>query len=307
MLSIKVWVALLLLAGAVCGQIVPASGIATVNGTANQIVSTPSGSTVTLSLSPTVIVPGTLNVPTNGAASTPPVSLTGTLFTGGSATTTKPLLLIEPSGTTSNNWNTNGTFFGINAASGNTFNFLDLQTAAVRKFRVDGGGGTESVAYTFLDYNTGANLGYMQAAADAVVLFANAADDAGITIDYSTNVFKVRNYDNNADAPITALNVKANGFIASSGTKFTISGCSAGTTVGGATAGTFVSGTTGVCTVVITMNGATGLAAPTGWVCAISNRTTGNLTRQTASSTTTCTVEGTTVTGDILSFSAIGY
>jgi hypothetical protein len=55
---------------------------------------------------------------TNGAASEPPHSLTGTWFTGGSATTTKPQFLIEPAGTTSNNFNIAGTGFGVNAPAG---------------------------------------------------------------------------------------------------------------------------------------------------------------------------------------------
>lgn len=94
----------------------------------------------------------------------------------------------------------------------------------------------------------------------------------------------------------------------SGGTKFTISGCSAGTTVGGATAGTFASGTTGACTVVITMNGATGITAPNGWSCNADDLTTpANLISQSASSTTTCTVTGTTVSGDTISFMAIAF
>jgi len=64
----------------------------------------------------------------NGAASEPPGSFTGTWFTtGGDATTTKPQLLIEPSGTTSTAWSTNGTGLGVNAASGFSGNLLDLQ------------------------------------------------------------------------------------------------------------------------------------------------------------------------------------
>ncbi len=99
--------------------------------------------------------------------------------------------------------------------------------------------------------------------------------------------------------------IKASAYY-SGGTTFTASGCSNGTLVGGATAGTFVSGTTGACTVTITMgNSAT---APTGWHCAAANRTTGaNLMQQTASTTTTCTISGTTVTSDVISFFAIGY
>ena len=55
---------------------------------------------------------------TNGAASAPPMSLTGTWFTGGTSTTTKPQFLIEPAGTTSTSWNTAGTGLGVNAPSG---------------------------------------------------------------------------------------------------------------------------------------------------------------------------------------------
>ena len=63
----------------------------------------------------------------NGAASTPPVVLTGTWFTGGTNTTTKPALLIEPAGTTSAAWSTSGTGLGVNAPSGFTGRLLDLQ------------------------------------------------------------------------------------------------------------------------------------------------------------------------------------
>ena len=91
--------------------------------------------------------------------------------------------------------------------------------------------------------------------------------------------------------------------IISGGTKFTISGCSAGTTVGGATAGTFASGTTGSCTVVITLP-----TAPTGYACAASDQTTpANLISQSANSTSSCTLTGTTVSGDVIAFSARGF
>lgn len=113
--------------------------------------------------------------------------------------------------------------------------------------------------------------------------------------------------DGTTAAPLSAQKVTSNG-VFSNGTKFTISGCSAGTTVGGATAGQFASGTTGACTVVITMNGATGLTAPNGWSCAAANLTTpANIFQQAATSTTTCTVTGTTVSGDTIIFHAIGY
>ena len=67
------------------------------------------------------------------------------------------------------------------------------------------------------------------------------------------------------------------------------------------------SGTTGACTVVITINGATGLTAPNGWVCHAEDLTTpANLISQSACATT-CTVTGTTVSGDTISFLAMGF
>lgn len=66
------------------------------------------------------------NLSTNGAASNPPLDLTGTWFSGGTSTTTKPQLLIEPAGTTSTGWSTSGTGLGINAATGFSGEFLRL-------------------------------------------------------------------------------------------------------------------------------------------------------------------------------------
>lgn len=77
----------------------------------------------------------------NGAASTPPAILTGTWFSGGSATTTKPQFLVEPTGTASTAWSTAGTGIGVNAPSGFTGNILDLQIAGVEKLTVLDAGG----------------------------------------------------------------------------------------------------------------------------------------------------------------------
>ena len=54
----------------------------------------------------------------NGALSAPAVSFTGTPITGGTATTTKPMVLIETAGATSAAWHTSGTMLGVNAPSG---------------------------------------------------------------------------------------------------------------------------------------------------------------------------------------------
>jgi hypothetical protein len=83
---------------------------------------------------------GALINSTNGAANTPVVSLTGTTFTGGTATTTKPTFLVEPSGTTSTGWSTAGSLIGGNAATGFVGRLIDLQIAGSSKFFVDQNG-----------------------------------------------------------------------------------------------------------------------------------------------------------------------
>jgi hypothetical protein len=72
----------------------------------------------------------------NGAASAPPGTFTGTWFTGGTGTTTKPQVLIEPTGATSTAWSTSGTGLGVNAASGFGGNLLDLQVNGTSVARV---------------------------------------------------------------------------------------------------------------------------------------------------------------------------
>jgi hypothetical protein len=74
----------------------------------------------------------------NATASSPAKAFTGTWFTGGTSTTTKPQVLIEPTGATSTAWSTSGTGLGVNAASGFAGNLLDLQKNGSRLFAFDG-------------------------------------------------------------------------------------------------------------------------------------------------------------------------
>ena len=76
----------------------------------------------------------------SGAASTPGSSVTGSWFTGGTSTTTKPQVLIEPTGTSSTAWNTAGTGFGVNAAAGFTGNLADLKVGGTSQFYVTSSG-----------------------------------------------------------------------------------------------------------------------------------------------------------------------
>ena len=96
----------------------------------------------------------------------------------------------------------------------------------------------------------------------------------------------------------------------SAGTKYTVTGCSTTGAIGGASAGSFASGTSGTCTPVVTMGGASAVTSNNGWSCWMSNEThpgTTNLLQQTATSPTTATFSGTTVSGDVLVFGCVGY
>lgn len=97
--------------------------------------------------------------------------------------------------------------------------------------------------------------------------------------------------------------------IISNGTKFTTSGagCTVTGTTGGATAGSITTSTTGTCTVIVTLNGATGFTAPNGWACHGSNITSGAAAAQTATSATSCTIKVATSASDIIIFSAMAY
>ena len=65
-----------------------------------------------------------------------PFRVTGTWLTaGGTSTTTKPQVLVEPAGTTSTAWSTAGTGLGVNAASGFAGNLLDLQVNGTSQAR----------------------------------------------------------------------------------------------------------------------------------------------------------------------------
>jgi hypothetical protein len=73
------------------------------------------------------------------------LDVTGTWFTGGTSTTTKPQVLIEPTGATSTAWSTSGTGLGVNAASGFVGRLLDLQVNGTSAFNVSSGGTISSV------------------------------------------------------------------------------------------------------------------------------------------------------------------
>jgi hypothetical protein len=93
------------------------------------------------------------------------------------------------------------------------------------------------------------------------------------------------------------------GQLISAGTQ-SVSGCNLSAAVGGSGAGSFKSGTSGTCTVTIRP----GITAPNGFTCQATDLTTGGATmKQTAYSSTTCTISGTTASADLITWSAIGF
>lgn len=94
------------------------------------------------------------------------------------------------------------------------------------------------------------------------------------------------------------------------GAIFTTTGsaCSVGSTAGGGSGGKFTSSTAGTCAVVINM--ANSVAAPHGWDCHFNDLTTPADTSSwamTATTTTTASASGTTASGDVVSFTCVGY
>lgn len=88
----------------------------------------------------TATVGAGLEISTNATTTSPGLLIDGSWYTTGNATSNKPQLLIEPTGTVSNNWSTAGTGLGVNAVSGFTGNLIVAQVAGGNKFTVSSTG-----------------------------------------------------------------------------------------------------------------------------------------------------------------------
>lgn len=225
--------------------------------------------------------------------------------TSGTATFTAPAI----AGTSTNPVSMSNVIVGPNGAVGTvTYGFASAVNTGM--FAVGGG------PYLGLAYNgaTGAAIGDLSGGAGRGVqvpstgFFGWSSSTAGAAFNQtgiSSEGALVIDFGNGNGSSTTAK-LKASGYM-SVGTKFTTdTGCGTVTSLtGGASAGSFVAQTSGACTVVITMGDTA--TAPNGWSCSVSDRTTANLFRQTASSATTATISGTAVTSDVISFGCIGY
>jgi len=135
------------------------------------------------------------------------------------------------------------------------------------------------------------------------------ADDGGLSVGTflaTTFIQSLAGFQSDTVAAITSVSSPK---YSSTGTKFTTnSGCTDSGLIGGASAGRFTSGATLTCTDIITIGG--GLTSPNGWACSVTDlTTTAAVWRQTASSSSTVTIQATggAVAADVISFFCIGY
>ena len=111
--------------------------VALVAGSSGQLVYNNAGAYAGV-LGSTVGATGNVTLGLNGAASLPPVAVTGTWFVG-----TTPQVLIQPSNVgTVGAWSASGTGIGVNAVSTFAGKLFDLQLNGTSQFAVDAAGGT---------------------------------------------------------------------------------------------------------------------------------------------------------------------
>lgn len=163
---------------------------------------------------------GNMSIPTNGALSASPFLMTGAPITGGTATTTKPLALLEPTGTTSTGWSTLGTMLGVNALTGFSGNLIDLQLNGASRFAV----GTVAGINTNLPYNSnnmvvGSNIksGEAVVAFSATPSFTNTVQSSIITLTAALTSWTISNGNPGQSMTLTFCQNATGGF--TTGTK----------------------------------------------------------------------------------------
>lgn len=207
-----------------------AGTVTTVSGTANQIGST-GGATPVLSLSSTLAFPGTISSAQAGALSQAAVTFTGAPITGGSGTTTFPLVYLN-GGAAPTTWDTGGTILGLNSPNGFAGTVFDYHNnGGVSLFSINGANGaitTNSSAFIGGDARVGLNGNF----------FFNARSRIGSPAD------GVLQLTNNAATGLTRIQL---GLTTSSGPALCISGVVITTCLGDGTAPGF----TGLGTTVV--------------------------------------------------------
>lgn len=287
------------------GSTTPSTGAFSTLSATGQITSTLATGTAPFVVASTTNVANLNASSLGGATFAAPGAIGGTTPAAGTFTTL--------TGRTSVTAGVVGTTAGVVNWSGSTSGTFTSTVNATASALTNSGilfapdGGTSNPSYSFTNCT---NCGLSQVAGQLVVSGGATLHIAiGSTEEWQmgTTFFQPSTTEVQAlGAQSRSLTSAFSDYYQSAGTKFTASGCSNTTTVGGASAGSFLSGTTGACTVTITMGHSS--TATNGWSCAASDLTTpANLISQSATTTTSCTVTGTTVSGDKISFLAMAY
>lgn len=185
---------------------------------------------------------------TSGASSTPALKFTGTLFTGGTGTTTMPHVLIEPSGATAaTGWSTSGTLLGLNSPSGFSGNIQEWRANGSSVAYLSSGGALVALNLSSTNSVTGANLAL--SSVSGVLTWGGESQLAR----YGTASWKW-NYDQNSSSITNVIHKAASGITGSNlnGASFIIE---AGDTTG--------TGTSGICFKVPSYNSSSGTTANT--------------------------------------------
>lgn len=283
----------------------------------------------------------------SGTASTPALNVSGVPFAGTGTTSFPLVYIKDANATASTTLNTAGTYFGVNGdGAQDLMNLLKDGVSQFRVSSggfvtspgslglgtvgtVDPGAGyatvkglniTASTDYTpsagagqitmsdgsssikvFIAQNGG---GQVQLTSSGQYGFCTSSSAAGTTdvalARNGTNIAEINN-GSAISGTSNAASIKALTFIPV-GTATTCTGGTIGTG-SKSNAGFVTATTTGTSTIVITFP----VTAPTGWSIAASDSTAVTNMVQTASSTTTATLSGTTVTGDVIRYIAMAF
>lgn len=168
-------------AGGTAGNPTASVGLTAVNGSASTFMRSDGAPPLDQAITPTWTAQH-INSYTS-TASTPAQKYTGSWFTGGSSTTTKPHVLIEASGATSTGWPAGGTAFGINAATGFGGSVINLQANGVQKgsFSVTGTWTIEGASYVGTAQAIGWQFGSLMRSPSSGVITMNNSTETGFT------------------------------------------------------------------------------------------------------------------------------
>lgn len=164
------------------------SGVPSIAGTSNQINESGSPGATTLSLSSTLVLPGTLTSATAGAASTPAVTFSGAPYTAGTATTNFPLVNLWTTGASApTTWSTGGSFIGINAPNAFSGRPIDYHVnGGASLFNIQSSGGINTADGINLGANGASTVAIARNATNRLILDSNGVQFINGVI-YSSN------------------------------------------------------------------------------------------------------------------------